>query len=85
MSLYLNKQNNNKKTDDKIIYKKIFMTFIISYLILLICYYSYSLVFKNKSMKGGGNTGILDNTQNIESDNFTITSDDIDIGIFEDS
>lgn len=83
-SLYLNNQNRKKKKDGKIsdieIYKYLFITFTISYLVMLIFYYSYSLLSPSvKNMKGGS----LIDTQ-IESDNFTIISDDIHVGMFDD-
>jgi hypothetical protein len=84
VSLYLSRQNKNKKKDEKIldveIYKYLFITFAISYLVLLIGYYSYSLFMSPKSMKGGDIT----ETQ-VDSDNFTIISDDIDVGMFDEA
>jgi hypothetical protein len=64
------------------IYKSLFISFAISYLVLLcgiMFLRYYSIWDPSKSMKGGGNVA----EAQVDSDHFTIISDDIDVGMFD--
>lgn len=58
--------------------KVLLYTFLISFILLMICKYSFSYMNKNNFFQKGGDK-VVDS-----GDNLTIMADDVDIGILED-